>query len=121
MSVVYVAGKMTGLPDEGREHFAAAAAMLRRHGHTVISPSELNYCMGSKRTYSQALRADLALIIAVVDAVYCLPNWNDSRGAKVERSVAEACGIVVWDDEGDVTEGDTSDAVASSVHIPRAV
>lgn len=39
--IVYIAGKMTGMPDKGRAKFADAAKMLQDKGHIVLNPAEL--------------------------------------------------------------------------------
>lgn len=39
--IVYIAGKMTGLPDLGRKAFAEAEKKLAAEGHTVLNPAWL--------------------------------------------------------------------------------
>ena len=43
---IYVAGPMRGFPLYNFPAFDAAAAELRRHGHTVISPADHDREMG---------------------------------------------------------------------------
>ena len=100
---VYVAGRMTFEPENGKAAFDRAAAKLRADGHVVINPSELNSMFGKGRSYAQCLKADLALILSVCDAVYLLSNYTKSRGARVEKAVAEAIGLEVWFEDEDAS------------------
>ena len=77
--VVYIAGKMTGLPDLGKEKFNDAAKMLRDEGHIVLNPAELPDGMPSERY----LPLCLAMVNAA-DTVYALDNWKNSNGARIE-------------------------------------
>ena len=39
--IIYIAGKMRGLPDLGKAEFDAAAERLREEGHIVLNPAGL--------------------------------------------------------------------------------
>lgn len=80
---VYIAGKMTGLPDLGREKFAAAEARLRDRGYVVLNPAVLPVGMPGDRYMPICLA-----MVAAADIVYALENWNRSSGALVEISFA---------------------------------
>ncbi len=87
---IYIAGPMTGLPDFNYPAFNAAAKLLRDMGHTVLNPAEnpAPRC----GTWSGYMRMALAQLVQV-DCVVLLPGWAESRGALLERSVAQALGI----------------------------
>ena len=81
--MVYIAGKVTGLPDLGRVKFDAAAKRLREQGHVVLNPGELPVGMPADRY--------MPICLAMVDAadtVYALKNWKDSPGARIEVNYA---------------------------------
>lgn len=81
--VVYIAGKMSNLPDLGRAKFAEAAKELREYGFSVLNPAELPDGMPVIRY--------MPICLAMVDAadtVYALNNWKDSNGARIEINYA---------------------------------
>ena len=77
--VVYIAGKVTGLPDLGRAKFDAAAKRLREQGHVVLNPGELPVGMPADRYMPICLA-----MVQAADTVYALDNWKDSNGARIE-------------------------------------
>lgn len=84
---------MTGYPELNYPAFEMAAKQLRALGYTVISPHELNPNTGSV-CYEDCLRADIAALL-LCDAVALLPGHEKSRGAILERSIAEALGMKI--------------------------
>lgn len=98
---LYVAGPMTGLPDNNRPAFNAMAARLRAIGYGVLNPAENPEDDGAGRGYY--MRKDIFAIIgngarkAKVDFVAVIPGWEKSRGARLEVEVALQLDIpVVW-------------------------
>ena len=87
---IYIAGKMTGMPDKGRAKFASAAERLREKGHIVLNPAELPDGMPG----SSYMPICLAMV-GVADAVYALDNWTQSEGATVEVRYAKYQGKVI--------------------------
>lgn len=83
MGVVYIAGKMAGLPDLGREKFDVAARELQDRGFTVLNPAELPCGMPGDRYMPICLA-----MVSAADAVYALDNWGDSKGAQIEVAYA---------------------------------
>ena len=81
--VIYIAGKMTGLPDLGEAAFGAAAARLRAEGNIVLNPAELPKGMPVTRYMPICLA-----MIDASDAVYALTNWSKSSGALIEVQYA---------------------------------
>ena len=99
--IVYLAGRMYGLPDYGRKQFAEAEERLRRKGHTVLNPAMLPIGMPDERYMPICLA-----MIDAADAVYLLNGFNDSPGARLESEYAgyQRKKIVyeayeVWDEE----------------------
>ncbi len=70
--------------------FHAAATELRAQGHHVENPAEIN--ADTTTPWLECMRTDLALLVTC-DAVYLLPGWQNSRGARIEQSVAAGLGL----------------------------
>jgi hypothetical protein len=110
----YLAGKMRGISLYNFPAFDAAAADLRSHGLTVISPAELDRAAGfdpvnlpadwdwgtlpEDFALRHAAERDLAAILKC-DAIHLLPGWQESKGARAERAVAEWIGLGVFEYE----------------------
>lgn len=96
MKCIYLAGPMTGLPEFNYPAFHRAAADLRAQGHHVENPAENTAPVcGSWLAYMRLALAQLARC----DAVYMLPGWRSSRGARIEHGLALDLGLEVRDYE----------------------
>lgn len=87
---VYLAGPMTGLPELNFPAFHAAAANLRAAGFEVVSPAEINPDPGMK--WEDAMRKDIPELVKC-HAIALLPGWEASRGARLEKTIADALGM----------------------------
>lgn len=88
---VYVSGPMTGIEQFNHPAFEAACESLRHAGYEVESPHRAP----ELESWEAYMRYDLALLLKC-DAIAMLPGWEQSRGARLERLVAEALGLPVW-------------------------
>lgn len=91
---IYIAGKITGLPDY-REIFAAKEKELTEQGYTVMNPAVLPYPGFEHHEYMHVCKA----MIDVCDIVVMLDNWPDSEGAKQELIYAYLKNKHVWFNE----------------------
>lgn len=93
MTVTYIAGPMTGLPEFNYPAFHAAAAKLRAEGVGVVNPAD--HANGDTgRSWPFYMR--LALVsLAGCHAIAMLPGWERSRGARLEHHVATELGMPV--------------------------
>ena len=96
--IAYLSGPMTGLPDNGYPAFQVAAERLRAQGVQVISPHEIVPPGAAPHSWEDHMRADLAALLTC-DVVVLLHGWETSRGAQLEKTVAEAIGLKVVDYE----------------------
>lgn len=90
--IIYLSGKMTGMPDFNYPAFNEAADNLRARGHTVMNPAEnpVPAC-GSWEGY---MRNAIAQVVQA-DTIVLLPGWASSRGAVVEYELARTLKIAV--------------------------
>ena len=92
--IIYISGRITGLPYPfAVKHFAIAARRLRDLGHHPVNP----ICNGlpSDATWAEHLRADLATLRRC-DSICMLRGWERSRGAQIERRAALKRGMPIY-------------------------
>lgn len=105
MKRVYIAGPMSGLPGLNFPAFNAEAARLRALGYVVINPAEINdgapalpfssMTPAEQRAHwRSAMKADIAMMLNC-DAIALLPGWESSRGAQLEKRIADELGMKV--------------------------
>jgi hypothetical protein len=92
MIILYISGPMAGYPELNHPAFNAAEATLTAAGYYILNPasSDLPPDLG----WADYLRYDLRLVLDS-DGIAVLPNWEASRGAKLEVEVAQRLGIPV--------------------------
>ena len=90
---IYISGGISGHPLEERcAVFARAEEELRGRGYAPVNP--FNNGVSLDASYGDHLRADLRMLLDC-DGIYLLRGWELSRGACLERAVAEACGLSI--------------------------
>ena len=105
---VYLAGPMRGYPRFNFDAFDAYAAELRDAGYEVTSPAELDRKHGFdpdepisddeiEAMLPNMIARDLVAIALDCEAVALLPGWQDSRGVKVELTLARFLGLPILD------------------------
>ena len=89
MSIVYISGPMSGLPDYNYPAFNREAHALREAGLEVRNPADIDGHSGW--TWQQWMREALRLQLDA-DVVHMLPGWRKSRGARIEHRLARILG-----------------------------
>lgn len=103
---VYLSGPMSGHPEFNRPRFEAAARALELKGLKVLIPHDIpaidhdgacpdSYATGEAHSNACHLRQDLIVMLRDCGHVVVLPGWEASVGARLEVSVAAACGMRV--------------------------
>lgn len=106
---IYLAGPMTGKPHFNFPLFESTARELRALGWNIISPAELNSeaihqaaaastdgkldsdgKVGGQ-TWGDLLSRDVKIVADACDGIALLPDWETSRGAKLEAFVGLMC------------------------------
>lgn len=78
---VYIAGKITGNPNY-QQQFAEAEKWLLSIGYKPINPAK-NECQSYKEYIDTGLKQ-----LMDCEAIYLLPNYQDSKGALLEYQYA---------------------------------
>lgn len=88
---IYISGAVTTDPDF-REKFSSAEKFVRAYGLEPLNPVR-----GEKdgKSWEYYIRKDLRKLLRC-DGIALLSDWKRSRGATLERSVAEALGMKVY-------------------------
>lgn len=101
---IYVAGPMSGYPEFNFPAFFSTSERLRSEGWTVFNPAEKEgetLSKESRKTGDSVLAAEQGfnfrevyawdvLNVIEADAIYMLPGWEQSPGARGEHAVAVA-------------------------------
>jgi hypothetical protein len=89
---IYISGQISGIEETAFEIFEAAEKQLLSNGFAVVNPMKLPH--KHQRDWTGYMREDIKALMDC-DAIYMLPNWHASRGAKLEYSLAYSLGLKV--------------------------
>lgn len=89
---VYISGKISGLDlDVAKTHFKAAELELKERGFNTVNPFDLN---ADTAEWKDAMINDITFLFNC-DGIYLLNNWRRSRGARIERIIAQELGLFI--------------------------
>lgn len=87
---LYLSGPMTGYSEFNYPAFHAAKATLEAAGYEVVSPSDLP--IRPDWEWIDYIEVDIDSVFSA-DGIATLPGWEKSKGARVERRIAERLGL----------------------------
>lgn len=94
---IYIAGPMTGLPDNNYPAFHDAAARLRKRAWHVENPAENpRPHVDADCNWTAYMRMGVSQLMTC-HAIYLLPGWQQSKGASLEYMVAQQLGLAVYE------------------------
>lgn len=100
---IYISGPMTGLPNNNAEAFDEAERVLKEAGlYDPVNPAELDRQMkkelgglNNPGDVYQFFRRDFRALLDC-QAIYMLPGWEKSYGARVELLVARCMNLLTY-------------------------
>jgi hypothetical protein len=102
LPVIYLSGPMSGIADDNFPAFREAARRLRLLGFPVLDPSDFGHGKVPRQlddddAWGFCVGRDLG-VLPHAEVIVLLPGWSTSRGARLERQVADALGLylVPW-------------------------
>lgn len=100
---IYISGQITGLPlEEARAKFGKVENELIKQGYEVVNP--LKNGIPTNAPWEVHIAMDIVLLIGC-QAIYLLPDWHYSKGATLERNVAELTGKeIIYEEVPDFLE-----------------
>lgn len=94
---IYISGPITGLPyNEVLKSFNDTEDMLIPLWDVVINPTKISPLDPSK-LWIDYMRTDIAELIKC-DAIYMMFGWKYSKGARLEKYIAEELGLKIFYD-----------------------
>lgn len=99
MKRIYISGAISGLPrNEYMVNFANAEEKLIKRGYKVCNPTKL---LPSKHLlvyhiigYKLTLLYDIWHLLNC-DGIYMIDGWHGSKGATIERNIADVFGLEI--------------------------
>lgn len=95
--LIYISGKITGLtPEQVKYEFDGAEFEIEalHPNYGIINPSKLPDHSNHDKSWVAYMRVDITWLMKC-DAVYMLKNWQDSKGAVLEHTIAQELGMTI--------------------------
>jgi hypothetical protein len=107
---IYISGPMTGYPDLNAAQFNRAEQILKaipNHYLEIVNPVKFELGVPQHESeFERLLVRDMSIIVAKALGVVLLPNWQQSKGVRLEVATAEFLGNPVTTLEEVVSRGD---------------
>lgn len=94
----YISGKITGLTSkEVKKNFNEAEELLNSWGMSPVNPLKNGLCRSE--CWERHMIRDIEMLMEC-DAILLLDNWIDSKGARIEKYIAEEKGMIILSEKG---------------------
>ena len=93
MMKVYISGQITGLEyQQAQEKFESASVLLSDMGLVPVNPMKNGLPYDSE--WEKHMIRDIEMLMGC-DAILMLDNWTESRGARIEKKIAEERNLLI--------------------------
>lgn len=95
---VYISGQIKNLAlDVAMSRFKAVQLEFEKRGLLVINPFEIEATFehAKQENWVECMVIDIRELMTNCDAIYMLNNWHRSRGARIERIIAQELGLFI--------------------------
>jgi hypothetical protein len=93
---IYISGRITGIEADAPRLFYNAEMHLKKLGFDVINPMTIKH--NHNKSWANYMKADLKELLDC-DVIYMLNNWQYSKGATIEKALAETLELQVLYEE----------------------
>lgn len=93
MEKVYLSGPITGTEDY-ESRFNAEETRFKYAGYKVVNPVKQCAKLGTGKAHEEYMKYILPFLLEC-DCIYLMEGWEESEGCKLEKLVADGCGIPV--------------------------
>lgn len=116
---LYICGSMSAHKDTDYNYpaFRKYASLWRAFGHDVLDPSE-RFGGRTDLPYEVYIKASVIDVLAS-DAVAMIPGWENSRGAGLEKHIAEVLNIPIYNADEPFLADHSSRGDTSGVRAER--
>lgn len=87
---IYISGKISGIESEASVLFERVEKELQEKGYETVNPMKLNH--EHDKSWESYMKADIKALCDC-DEIFMLSNWKDSKGARIEHTIAFDLGI----------------------------
>lgn len=117
---VYISGKITGLNfEQTRAKFQASSDLIESIGMIPVNPMENG--LPDNATWEQHMLRDIEMLMGC-QAIFMLDDWMDSRGARIEKFIAEQRNMLIFFESNIQKENQivkmVGEAVTAATRIP---
>ena len=92
---IYIAGKITGLPlADAYSKFETAEIMLQAIGYKTINPMKLPH--NHDKEWASYMKECITALVTC-EAIFLLPCWQLSEGARIEAALALKMKLVIYE------------------------
>jgi hypothetical protein len=91
---VYISGKISGLEfADAYSNFEFAEKYINLlNNHAAVNPMKIDHV--HDQTWESFMVEDIRALFSC-DAIYLLSNWEESKGARIEKAIAKEMGIEI--------------------------
>jgi len=91
---IYISGKITGLDiDYAKQLFKNAKTKIEESGCVAVNPFDI-MPYSPELTWEDHMIADIRELFKC-KAIYMLKNWKESKGARIEYTIAKEMGLLI--------------------------